>query len=512
MAEPATNPPERTATPSGPGGPPTREAGPPEPVDDLVTTEHRVRLASGDLAYTVTAGRVVLREERHDEGRFEGHRAAAELFVTAYVATGRDALARPVTFAFNGGPGSSSVWLHLGLLGPRRVSAGDVGALVPPPYALLENPQTLLAHSDLVFIDPVSTGYSRVREGGKPADYHDFRRDLESVAEVIRLWTSREGRWLSPKFLIGESYGTVRAAALADHLQHRYGMFLNGVALISSVLDMGTTRFHEGNDLAYALFLPTYAHLAHYHGQAGAGRELVEVRAEAEALAAGPYLVALARGSRLSHGERAEIRSRLAALTGLSEGYLERVDLRVEHQRFFRELLRERREVIGRLDGRFIGWEADDGGERPSHDPSYTATQGAYSAAVNHYLRRDLGYANDLPYEVLTDRVQPWGYPEFQGRAVTVAGALAKAMRANPFLKVYVACGYYDGATPYFAAEHTLAHLAIPDHLRANIEVHYYEAGHMMYVHEPSRLAQSADLATFVGGAGAPARVPTAES
>jgi carboxypeptidase C (cathepsin A) len=468
-----------------------------QPVDDLVTTRHVLATATGELRYTARAGRIVLREEVHEDDRFKGHQPKAELFVVSYTLDDADPLTRPVTYAFNGGPGSSSVWLHLGLLGPRRVVMGDAGSLTPPPYGITDNEETLLRESDLVFIDPVSTGYSRVAEGGKPADYHGFKRDLEAVAEVIRLWTSRNGRWLSPKYLAGESYGTMRASALAGHLEQRYGMFLNGLMLISTVIDMGTVRFTEGNDLAYALYLPTYAAIAHYHGAHG-DRPLADVRAEAEQLAARDYPYALARGDRLPDDERADIVARVARITGLSEDYVDRVRLRIEHHRFFRELLRDRRMVVGRLDGRFTGWDADDAGERPSYDPSYAAIHGPYAAALNHYVRAELEYRSDLPYEILTDRVHPWSYAEFEGRHVSVAASLAEAIRHDPHLRVYVACGYHDGATPYFAAEHAVAHLPLPAELRDNITLDYYEAGHMMYVHEPSRVRQSAALADFV--------------
>ncbi len=487
-----------------PAAPPATDASPdparpaPEPVDDLVETHHVIRTVGGaELAYSATAGRVVLREEHLENEAFSGHRPKAEMFLTAYTLDGADPATRPVTFAFNGGPGSSSVWLHLGLLGPRRVVMGDANALLPPPWGLTDNAETLLAVSDLVFIDPVTTGFSRVVEGGKPAEYHGFQRDLESVGELIRLWTSRQGRWLSPKYLAGESYGTTRASALADHLQRRYGLFANGVVLVSSVLDMGTIRFTEGNDLPAALYLPTYAAIAHHHGL-HPGRDLAGVLAEAEELAERDYPWALARGARLGSAERAGIARRVAAVTGLSADYVERAGLRVEHHRFFRELLRDRGQVVGRLDGRFVGWEADDAGETPTHDPSNVAIHGPYAAAFNHYVRQGLGYANDLPYEILTDRVQPWSYAEFEGRAVSVSSMLAQAMRHNPHLRVHVACGYHDGATPYFAAEHAFAHLDIPEQLRSQIEMRYYEAGHMMYVHEPSRVEQSRALAEFV--------------
>ncbi|MCP2363497.1 carboxypeptidase C (cathepsin A) [Nonomuraea thailandensis] len=474
----------------------SEESKPAAPADNLVTTSHT--LPSGQ-SYTATTGTVVLREEVTTDGRFEGLRPKAEVFVTAYTMDGADPLTRPITFAFNGGPGSSSVWLHLGVLGPRRVVMGDAGALLPPPYGLVDNEESLLRVSDLVFIDPISTGYSRVAEGEKAEPYHGFSGDLESIGEVIRLWTSRNGRWMSPKFLAGESYGTVRASGLAEHLQSRYGMYLNGVMLISSVLDYITGEFNEGNDLAYALYLPTYAAIAHHHGLHG-DRPLADVLREAEAYADRDYLWALVRGNRLPAQERAAAVAKVAALTGLSEDYVDRVNLRIEHIRFFTEVLRPRRQVVGRLDGRFTGWDPDAGRERFTADPSMDAIMGPYSAALNHYLRAELGYANDLPYEILTSRVWPWSYKEFEGAHVQVASRLSAAMRANPHLRVHVACGYHDGATPYFAAEHTFAHLAVPAELAGNVEFRYYEAGHMMYVHEPSRLRQSADLAAFVLG------------
>ncbi len=479
----------------------TTEEKPAEPADDLVTTNHSLTVKRRKLNYTATTGRVVLRKEVVTDGKFDGHQPKAEVFLTAYTLDGADPAKRPVTFAFNGGPGSSSVWLHLGLLGPRRVVSGDVGDLAAPPYELVDNAETLLAHSDLVFIDPVSTGYSRAVKGEKPGEYHGFQGDIESVAEVIRLWTSRNDRWMSPKFVAGESYGTTRAGGLAHHLQTRYGMYLNGLMLISAVLDFATLDFTAGNDLPYALFLPTYAAIAHYHGLLG-DRPLEEVLSDAEDFAARDYPWALARGSRLSTEERAAVVTRIAALTGLSEEYVDRVDLRIEHVRFYTELLRHKRLAVGRLDSRFTGWTPDYGMEHFDEDPSFTAMMGSYTAALNHYLRGELDYPNDLPYEILASGVHDaWSYKEFENAHVTVADKLAAAMRANQHLKVHVAFGYLDGATPYYASEHVLAHLNIPAELRANISSAYYEAGHMMYVHEPSRIQQAKDLADFVATA-----------
>jgi carboxypeptidase C (cathepsin A) len=468
-----------------------------DPSDDLVTTSHSIIADGDELRYTATAGRIVLRAEGHTDDKFDGPQAKAEVFMVAYTADGVDAASRPVTFAFNGGPGSSSIWLHLGVLGPRRVLMGDAGDLLPPPYGLADNAQTLLRHSDLVFIDPVSTGYSRAVKGEKSRDFHGFGGDIESVGELIRLWTTRNARWMSPKYLCGESYGTTRAAALARHLQERYGLYLNGLILISCFLNGGSVAFTSGNDDPYVNYLPTYAAIANYHGKHG-DRPLREVLAEARAYAANEYPRVLALGSRLNGQERAAAVARIGALTGLSEDYVDRVDLRPEHVRFLTELLRDQRKTVGRIDGRFTGWDSDYGRERWTTDPSIDAIIGPYASALNHYIRAELGYSSDLPYEVLTDRVQPWSYKEFEAQHLFVLDKLAEAMRVNPHMRLHVACGYYDAATPYLAAQNDIAQLAIPPELVGNIEFAYYEAGHMMYMHEPSRLDQSERLAAFV--------------
>lgn len=473
---------------------------PAPPVDDLVSTDHSMKIGRTTLNYTATTGRVVLREEIVEDGVSKGFQPKATLGFTAYVAKGAGEN-RPVTFAFNGGPGSSSVWLHLGLLGPRRVDSGDVGAMTPPPYGLLDNPQTLLAHSDLVFIDPMSTGFSRAVEGGKAGEYHGYLRDVESVGEMIRLWISRHNRWLSPKFLIGESYGTVRASALAEHLQSKHGMYLNGIVLVSSIVDYATIGGRGAEDRGSVNFLPTYAAVAWYHGKHGR-KGLKTVLTEAEEFASREYPWLLSRGNRLSGNERADAVAKLAHLTGLRPEYVDLADLRLEHVRFFTELLRDQRLRVGRLDSRFTGPAGNGVAEMFEADPFSDATSGPYTAAWNHYVHSELGYRSDLPYKVSAyGEIKKWSYAEFEGKAVTVADKLARAMRMNPALKVQVAYGYFDGATPYYAAQDVFAHLQVPAELDANIEHKFYEAGHMMYVHEPSRLQQSADLAAFIDGA-----------
>jgi carboxypeptidase C (cathepsin A) len=467
------------------------------PADDLVTTTHSMRFGSRTIDYHATAGRMVISEEVISDGTFKGRMPTAEVFVTAYTADGADPLTRPVVFAFNGGPGSSSVWLHLGLFGPRRVDSGDVDNRTPPPYGLLDNAESLLAHADVVFIDPITTGYSRAVVGGAPADFHGFSGDRDLVGETIRLWLTRNERWLSPKFLAGESYGTTRAAALAGYLATRHGMAMNGIILISAVLDFGSIRFYEGNDAPYVNFLPTYAAIAHYHGR-HESRSLHEVVADAEAFAEGEYAYALSRGTRLSRDERRALATRIADLIGLDADYVFRSNLRIEHKHFFAELLRDRELMTGRLDARFTAHPGDLELAEQDQDPAHFVIFFPYTAAVNHYLRAELKYESDVTYEILTDRVQPWSYKEFENRYVVSADALSSAMRMNPDLKVYVAFGYYDAATPFAAAEYVLAHLRIPDEAHGNIMRRYYEAGHMMYLHEPSRVRQSADIAEFI--------------
>lgn len=484
------------------------EAGRPEPEEKRSVTKHTVTVDGRTLNYTATAGTLVLKEEAEEEnGKSKGEQAQATIFYVAYTLDGVENPAeRPITFSFNGGPGSSSVWLHLGVLGPRRVEMADEEGFMPrPPFGLVDNDFTLLDETDLVFIDPVSTGYSRVVPGEKPKTFHDFEKDIESVGEFIRLYTTRAGRWTSPKFLIGESYGTTRAAGLSGFLQERHGLYFNGIMLVSSILNFQTVYFRPGNDLPYLLFLPTYTATAHYHGRLDdelQEKPLREVLDEVEAFALGEYTLALMQGSALPAGEREEIVKKVARYTGLSPDYVERTNLRVEIMRFTKELLREEGLTAGRLDSRFTGRDRDDAGEHFEFDPSYAAIQGPYTATLNDYVRRELQFESDLPYEILTDRVRPWSYDKFQNQYVDVAETLRKAMNINPYLRVLVANGYYDMATPYLATEYTFNHLGLPaERQEEDVTMHYYEAGHMMYLHRPSLAQLKEDLAAFVAGA-----------
>jgi carboxypeptidase C (cathepsin A) len=484
---------------------PQTESPKPTPKDNLVVTQHSVTINGQEIRYTVTTGTMILKEETTNkgekEGEFEGEKAKAEVFFIAYSRDDvGDKSKRPITFSFNGGPGSSSVWLHLGLLGPRRVQMKDTEN-TPPPYTLIDNDHSLLDQTDLVFIDPISTGFSRVVPGEKAKDFHGFKKDIESVGDFIRLYTSRYGRWQSPKFLIGESYGTTRAAGLSEYLQQRHGMYLNGIMLVSSVLDFQTLDFFPENDLPYSVYLPVYAATAWYHKRLPPRlqrKPLREVLGEVEAFALGEYTLALMKGSSLSASAFRTIRRKLADYTGLSETYLEHTNLRIEIHRFCKELLRGSKRTVGRLDSRFKGIDRDSAGESYDYDPSYPAIQGPYTATLNHYVREDLKFESDLPYEILSAKVRPWSYKEFENRYVSVSDMLRKAMHQNPYLKIFVANGYYDLATPYSATEYTFNHLGLAPELQQNITMSYYEAGHMMYVHLESLVKMKRDLETFI--------------
>ncbi|MFO7543861.1 MAG: peptidase S10, partial [Trueperaceae bacterium] len=370
-----------------------------------------------------------------------------------------------------------------------------------PPYRLVPNDASLLDLTDLVFIDPVSTGYSRPVEGIKAKDFHSVDKDVESVGAFIRLYTSRYGRWGSPKFLAGESYGTTRGAGLAGHLQQRHGLYLNGLILVSAILDFGTARFGPGNDLPPLLFLPSYTATAHYHGRLSPELQalpLKDLLAQAEAFLHETYAPALLRGDLLPEDERASVRRELAQLTGLSETYIDATDLRIDIFRFTKELLRDQGRTVGRIDSRYTGVDRDAAGERFEFDPSMAATQGPYTATFNDYVRGELRFVSDLPYEVLANLYESWSYKDVENRYLNVAETLRKAMSINPHLKVHVANGYYDLATPYYATLHTFAHMGLTPEARKNVSMSFYEAGHMMYVHRPSLLVLREALAAFI--------------
>jgi carboxypeptidase C (cathepsin A) len=480
-----------------------------EPPEHLVTTEHRLVVGKKTLDYTATCGTVLLREydNRGDDnnkpdGKRNGDKARAQLFFTAYTLKGvKKAEARPVTFSFNGGPGSSSVWLHLGILGPQRVFTDEMGNAPKPPYALTENEHTLLTDSDLVFIDPVGTGHSRMLDAQPLTEFHEYQRDLDSVGEFIRLYLTRYGRWGSPKYLIGESYGTTRAAGLSAHLQGKHDIFLNGVMLVSLAIDLQTLSFDHGNELPYPLFLPTYAATAWYHEALVPElqkKPLREVVAAAEAFADHEYTVALMQGSRLGAAEREHVAGQVARFSGLSADYVLKCDLRPTEFRYFKELLRHRGQTVGRLDSRFIGTDRDDAGEKPDTDAAMDNLVGAYASGINRVLKETLKFDSDAPYVVHAPIWDKWKWKDFENKYVNVGASLRAALQANPHMRIYVASGYYDLATPHAAGDYTLSHLGLRDGQLKNISVSYFEAGHMMYIHQPSLARMAKELRAFV--------------
>lgn len=456
-------------------------------------TRHSLQIGGRTIDYTATAGTIFLRDHKNEP--------TASIFYIAYTRDGVDDHGkRPVTFSFNGGPGSSSVWLHMGVLGPRRVVLEEDGSPVPPPYQLVDNEYSILDETDLVFIDPVSTGYSRATKPEDARNFHGVDADIQSVAEFIRLYTTRNQRWTSPKFIIGESYGTTRAAGLSGELSNKHRMNVNGIMLVSAVLNFMTIRFAEGNDLPYVLFLPSYTATAWYHQQLPAELQrqpLTEVLKHAEEFATGPYNQALLLGDGLGAERRQQIIADYARATGLSPEFVERSNLRVSIGEFTRELLREENKMVGRFDSRYTGFVRDRRGLDMEYDPSGEAIFSSYTSTFNHYVRAELGFESDLPYEILTGNVQPWNWG--QGNSyLNVAATLADSMTKNPFLKVHVSNGYYDLATPYFATRYTFNHLGIAPELLKNVTQDNYTAGHMMYLNLPDLKKQKDDLAKFI--------------
>jgi len=470
---------------------------PAPPDSGLVVTHHEITVEGRPLRYTATAATLPMRDENGT--------VSAGIFFVAYTLDGADRATRPVTFAYNGGPGSSSTWLHMGAIGPRRVRLSDEGDALPAPYGTVDNGETWLGFTDLVFIDPVLTGYSRPAAGEDKARFTGVEEDIASVGDFIRLWTTRNGRWPSPKFLAGESYGTFRSAGVGQYLQARHGMYVSGIVLISSVLDLKTLEFATGNDLPYPLYLPAYTATAWYHGKLPADLQAAGLESavqQARDFAANEYARALLLGNRLPAADRARIVAGLERFTGLDASFIEEADLRVTDTRFFKALLRADGHTIGRLDSRFEGTDRDRTADAAEYDPSYAAIQGPFSAVVNDYLRTDLGYVSDLPYEVLGGRVQPWnwgtsgdGYTNLE--TVNVAERLRAAMTQNQALHVMVANGWYDLATPFSATEYTFAHLGGDPALGDRVRLTYYPAGHMMYIHQPSRQKLAADVRAF---------------
>jgi carboxypeptidase C (cathepsin A) len=461
--------------------------------EENVETTHSVLINGIQVNYKATAGVIVLKDE-HENGK-------ANVFFIAYTREDRDTNKnRPVTFCFNGGPGAASVWLQLGALGPKRIFLPEP-LTAQPPYHLVDNEFSLLDETDLVFIDPVSTGYSRASTVEEAKQYHEVEEDIKSVAEFIRIYTTRNDRWDSPKFLAGESYGTTRAAGLASYLFDQYNMNLNGIILISSVLNFITLNTSQGNnDLPFILYIPSYTAAAWYHKKLSPElqRDLGNALRESENFAQTEYTLALMQGDNLSKEEREKISKKVSFLTGLKPQYVEQNDLRVPIQRFAQELLRDQRLCIGRFDSRVLGIQQDTCASSISNDPSADKVFGIFTATFNHYVREELKWLEDIEYRVLAD-VSPWNYAKSaSNQYLNVADNLRDVMTRNPGFRVFVASGYFDLATPYYATNYTFSHLGLAPQLRLNVTLKYYDAGHMMFLHLPSLKKLRGDLGVFM--------------
>jgi len=485
----------KTNSPAGGGGEPAAakaEAGAiPDATHKPVFATNTVTISGQRVTYIAETGMLPLLKP---DGA-----SRASVFYVAYTRVGRTNLAaRPVTFCFNGGPGSSSVWLHLGALGPRRVKMNADGTLPPPPFGLVDNEYSILDGSDLVFIDPVATGFSRVVKDEKADQFFGDSADLDSVGEFIRLWTTRHERWLSPKYLCGESYGVFRAAGLADQLRSRYGLYLNGLILVSGVLDFGTIWGQTGNDLPFTLALPAYTAAAQFHKklppdlQSDLARALAEVREFAQ----GEYLSALQQGWSLPADERKQVTAKLARLTGLKPQVIEDNDLRIEPDVFRKQLLHDEGLILGAYDARVTGRDDDPAAPAPGFDPSFAATLGPFSAAINSYVRGELKFEDDLPYEIIAG-VQPWNYG-VRNNYANASDKLAATMNQNPYLRIFVLGGRCDLVCPIDTMRHALDHMQLAGAYRTNITYAEFDSGHMMYVNLPDLEKMQQDLENFL--------------
>ena len=461
------------------------------------TTTHKVTIDGKEHTYTAVAGEIVIEIKERD--------AKARVFYVSYTLEGNEGADRPISFAFNGGPGAASVWLHLGCLGPMTVRLNDNGTVLPPPVEYGENPDTWLAFTDLVFVDPVGTGFSR----GEPdkqetsTKFYGVMEDIESVAEFIRVYLGRENRWISPTFLVGESYGTTRVSSLAWYLHQRYGVETNGIVLISPVLDYDTILFHPSNDLPHVLFLPSYAAAAWHHHllqEEMKDKELDPFLDEVEQFCLTEYMVLLAQGENLSFEDRQRLEDRLAAYTGLPKPLILRANFRVDWMTFTKNLLRDEHQLVGRMDSSITGIDPDPTSHMPAYDPSLDPLFGPFSSAMNAYVRNELGYESDLFYEFLNQRVTrswDWRSGLMMGQGyIDVSHRLRDAMAINKDLAVFVASGLYDLATPYFAATYTVSHMWLGPQ-RSNVAHKIYRSGHMIYTQTEARKKLFEDTQIF---------------
>lgn len=457
--------------------------------EDFSETTHSVKIQGKEIPYKATAGNLIINDEKGKD--------TASLFFVAYTKENNgDTTKRPITFCFNGGPGTASIWLNIGVFGPRKIN-WDESSNTAPPYEMIDNNQSILDLTDLVFIDPVSTGHSTASPGQDPKQFYGVDEDIKSVASFIRQYLTRYKRWDSPKFIAGESYGTTRAAGLSHQLQDDFGIYLNGVIFISSVLDFQTKMPSTCNDLPYMLYLPTYAATAWYYKMLPnqAQKDLDKLLKEAEEFALGEYALALLKGDKLSLETRGKIVSKLASFTGLSSQYIERSNLRIDPLLFAKEILKDQNRVVGRFDSRFKGIDIDVCRESHYYDPSFTKIIGVFTGAFNEYLLSELKWTKPDQYFVFAN-VYPWNWGK-ANQAVDMVEHLQRAMVENPDLTIFVASGVYDLATPYYATKYTFDHLGIDPSLAAKVSMHTYEAGHMMYLSPKILIKLRQDLEEF---------------
>src|SRR5580658_2198213 len=472
--------------------------------EDSSATDHTIHLGAQTVPYKATAGFTQLKNEKGD--------ITGLMYSVAYTRSDvKDLSQRPVSFLYNGGPGSATMWLHMGAFGPRRVHVADGEFTPPAPYKLVDNTESLLDKTDLVFIDAMGTGYSHAVCKAQDKDFYGIDEDVEAFAQFVVTYLSRNSRWNSPKFLIGESYGTFRSAALGNYLQNHDTVHLNGIVLISSVLDLATLTFPTGDDRSYIYYLPSYAAVAWYHKVLkDRPADLPAYIEEARKYAQGDYAAALFKGSDLPVGEKAAVAKKLSYFTGLSEEYLSKADLRVTLGQFMAELQRGRGLTTGRIDARFTGYTFDLLEENAQGDPEGPAVGGAYTALINSYNHDELKFGKDKIYHNTSGGGGGWNFTRpnrgrgFFPSGPNVEGDLAQAMITNPKLLVQVENGYYDMATPFFATEFTMEHLGLPAELQKNVNLDYYNAGHMMYLHDEDRVSLHDHIATFIDKATKP--------